>query len=304
MPQSLPGDVNTSSRESSITITHDGKRIYFSSNRIGGIGTGDIYYADKDKNGRWSKAINLGPGINTEADEESPFIDSDGKTLYFSSQGGKGMGGYDIFRARLLNVEKNEWSKPENLGYPINTPDNDAFYVVSKDGKRGYYSSVRDDGFGYSDIYMITVPEPKVEPVVAKKEEPVQPRKYTLYVKDAKDGNPLDVKVNLQGATDKVVVGQVRKQTGQYEFSITEKEPKIYQLSIEASGYAFINQPVRIKGSAGDTISVVYKVDLRKLEVGVTKALHNIYFNSAMATFKAESYNELNKLEHTCPRNE
>ncbi len=130
----------------------------------------DIYRATKDTKGEWSNVKNLGPTINTDLDDDGPFIDYDLVTLYFSSQGRKGMGGFDVFKS-TFNPDKNEWSEPENLGYPINTPDNDIYIVFSKDNKRAYYSSVREDGMGYTDIYMITSPEgiKNAQPVATKK---------------------------------------------------------------------------------------------------------------------------------------
>jgi outer membrane protein OmpA-like peptidoglycan-associated protein len=174
--EALPGLINSSYRESSISITKDEDLLYFASERPGGYGGSDIYVCYKDSNGEWSKVKNLGPTINTEFDEDGPFIDYDGKTLYFSSGGRKGMGGFDIFKANLLDKEKNEWSEPVNMGYPINSPDDDIYFSGTKDGKHWYYSSVREDGLGYSDIYTI-VPstDEKKEPIVAAKDpEPVK----------------------------------------------------------------------------------------------------------------------------------
>jgi outer membrane protein OmpA-like peptidoglycan-associated protein len=174
-PTPLPGIINSSYEENSITISKDEKTIYFSSNRPGGYGGLDIYRATKDSKGEWSGVKNLGPKINTEFDDSGPFIDYDQKTLYFSSKGRKGMGGYDIFKS-IFNegTGAGEWSEPENVGYPINTPDDDVFYVRSKDGKRAYYASVREDGLGYTDIYMITEPQQPVTKTPEKQPEPVK----------------------------------------------------------------------------------------------------------------------------------
>src|SRR5690606_31672895 len=157
-PMPLPGIINSSFEEKSITISKDEKTVYFSSNRPGGYGGLDLYKATKDAKGEWSNVKNLGPKINSPEDDDAPFIDYDGVTLYFSSMGRKGMGGFDIFKS-VYDPMTNEWSEPENLGYPINTPDDDVYFVTSKDSKRAYYSSVREDGIGYTDIYMITIPE-------------------------------------------------------------------------------------------------------------------------------------------------
>ena len=160
-PKSLGESINSSYSENSISITNDGQTLFFASNRPGGIGNTsnyDIYMAHKTKNGRWGKAINLGEMINTAEDDEAPFIDYDGKTLYFSTKGRKGMGGFDIFKTVYDSAQK-KWTAPENLGYPINTPDDDIHFVSTKDGKRGYYASSRGEGYGGTDIYMVTISE-------------------------------------------------------------------------------------------------------------------------------------------------
>ena len=335
VPDALPGIINSSYREASVSVTENGDILYFASERPGGLGGSDIYVCTKDSKGEWSKVKNLGSSINTELDEDGPFIDYDGKSLYFSSRGRKGMGGYDIYKSTLINLDRNEWSEPENLGFPINTPDDDVYFVNSKDGKRAYYASIRDDGMGYTDIYMITTPdevkkeepkkeEPVVEPIKEepkkeelkkeepkkeepKKEEPkkvqLQPFKYLVKVVDAESKFPLDARVKLQGLKDNVAVGFSPVGNGTYEFSIKEKSAKDYRLSVEKEGYIFQNQSIRIEGASEQVKTKTLIVELRKLKVGVSSVLRNIYFDFAKATFLQESYNELNKLETMLKQN-
>lgn len=157
-------DINTTAWEPSACITADGRTLYFSSDRKGGYGGTDIYQAVKLPNGKWSKARNLGPIINTALDEDGPYIHPNATTLYFSSKGHKNMGGFDIFSATLGDSAR--WSEPVNIGAPVNTPDDDIFYMTSPDGKRAYYSSSKDGGYGDKDIYMIIHDEPvKTTPV-------------------------------------------------------------------------------------------------------------------------------------------
>ncbi|MFM7853817.1 MAG: TolB family protein, partial [Flammeovirgaceae bacterium] len=240
--ESLPGIINSSYRESSVSVTRDGELLYFASERPGGYGGSDIYVCSKDSKGEWSKVKNLGPSVNTELDEDGPFIDYSQKNLYFSSKGRNGMGGFDIYKTTLINADKNEWSEPENMGYPINSPDDDIYFSGTKDGKHWYYSSVREDGIGYSDIYIIKpieevkkdpavaaqnplkeepkqpVVEPKVEdnkqpktdlakeqPTTQPKVEPVKtivPLKYLVKIVDDGTGATLDAKVRMQGLKD------------------------------------------------------------------------------------------------------
>lgn len=153
VPEKLGPTVNTKFRETDACLSPDGNKLYFSSDRKGGYGGLDIYECYKLASGGWSDAKNLGPGINTKEDERAPFMHADGLTLYFSSRGHGGLGGYDIFSSRLN--EFNTWTKPENLGYPINTSSDDVFYISSADRKRSYYASNQETGYGKTDIYVI-----------------------------------------------------------------------------------------------------------------------------------------------------
>jgi outer membrane protein OmpA-like peptidoglycan-associated protein len=310
-PAALPGSINSSYEEKSITISKDEKTLYFSSNRPGGLGGTDLYKATKDAKGEWTNVKNLGASINTEFDEEGPFIGYDMVTLYFSSKGHKNMGSFDIFES-TFDAQKNKWSEPQNLGYPINTPDDDIFYMTSPDGKRAYYSSVREDGLGYTDIFIITTPEGMKDVVTSKPKEeqkvpvtpPTQeakkeltPLKYVLTVVDQQSRSPLAAKVRLQGLSDNIIVGSSPVKAGVYEFRITSSAPKDYVLSIEKTGYVFVNENINIRGASENPQTLTRTIELRKLAIGTTSILHNIYFDYDRATFKTESYTELNKLE-------
>jgi outer membrane protein OmpA-like peptidoglycan-associated protein len=310
-PIALPGIINSTFEEKSITISKDGKTLYFSSNRPGGLGGTDLYKATKDAKGEWANVKNLGPTINTAFDEEGPFIDYDMVTLYFSSKGHKNMGSYDIFRA-VFDPRKNTWSAPENLGYPINTPDDDIFYITSSDGKRAYYSSVREDGLGYTDIFLITTPEGmKEREAVAKNQDPeipvranpikttkeTKPLRYLLTIVDGQTKAPLAAKVSLRGVNDNVMVASTPLQPGVYEFKVTHSEAKDYRLAIEKAGYVFLNQNINIRGAGEGDQKLSRTIELRKLSAGTTSILRNLYFDYNRATFKTESYSDLNKLE-------
>lgn len=146
-------NVNTSSWETHCTVTPDGQNMYFVSDRKGGFGGRDIYRIVKLPDGEWSNPVNMGPGINGPFDEESPFIAVDNKTLYYSSNGAKSMGGFDVFVT--VRDENNVWSDPINLGYPLNSTGDDLFYTTTVDGMTGYLTSFRADGFGEKDIYEV-----------------------------------------------------------------------------------------------------------------------------------------------------
>jgi hypothetical protein len=153
-PQKLKGQVNSYSWEGSCSMTADGKQLYFTSERGGGFGGRDIYRATLLTDSTWGHVINLGDSINTALDDDAPFIHPDGVTLFYSSKGRNSMGDYDIFQTRL-NWLDSTFSNPVNLGYPINTPDGDRFYVLSANSERGYYASGKTGGSGLQDIYTV-----------------------------------------------------------------------------------------------------------------------------------------------------
>ena len=150
IPEKLRGKVNSRGWEPSACIVEDQNEIYFSSNREGGFGGRDIYKAKRQEDGSWSTPINLGPEVNTPYDEDAPFIHEDGK-LYFASNGHDTMGGFDIFYTSSKG--ENIWSTPENLGYPLNTSEDDIYFFLNPDGKTGFLSTIRNDTFGGVDIY-------------------------------------------------------------------------------------------------------------------------------------------------------
>lgn len=169
-PKSLGENINTKYHESSASLSFDEKTLYFVSDQPDGMGQHDIYVSYWDEEAKeWGPAENLGGNINTEFEEKGVFFHPDGKTLYFSSDGHSTMGGLDVFKS-VLDPETKEWSKPENLGYPISTPDDDVYFVVTGDARYAYYSSYRADGYGEKDIYKITFLGDKKEPLVADAE--------------------------------------------------------------------------------------------------------------------------------------
>ncbi|HYG51730.1 MAG TPA: hypothetical protein VD905_12545 [Flavobacteriales bacterium] len=152
-PELLKGEVNSKWWEGSITISHDGRKVYFASERPGGAGGRDIYEA-RLKNGIWSNVKNVGTMINTKYNDDAPFLHPSGKYLVFSSEGHKTMGGYDIFVSELR--PDSTWGPPVNIGYPINSTSDDKFYTVTADGHHGYYSSGKKGGLGKQDIYKVS----------------------------------------------------------------------------------------------------------------------------------------------------
>jgi hypothetical protein len=150
-PENLGNRINTEFWESAPSLSPDKRDLYFESHKPGGYGGGDIYVSHRTSGGRWSEPENLGPTINTAGDEGAPFIHADNQTLYFTSNGHQGYGGDDLFLSR--KTDKGTWGIPENLGYPINTIENEGSLVIAADGLTAYYASDRSDSRGGLDLY-------------------------------------------------------------------------------------------------------------------------------------------------------
>jgi hypothetical protein len=221
----LNNNINTKYWESHASVSHDGKKLFFTSNRKDSYGGLDIYVSERDSADAWGPARNLGSVINTPFNEESPFLGQDDKTLFFSSRGHFNIGGYDIYYSTLL--ENGLWSVPLNLGYPLNTTDEDVFFSPVKDGYQAYYSLIDTGGFGQLDIYQIEI---------FSKDHP---RKFyvrgIVKVKDLLDifGDSTKVSaLNLEDPDAKVVVYS-DPVTGEYKFELPQGK---YSITYEASG--------------------------------------------------------------------
>jgi len=321
-PEPLSENINSEGfKESSISISPDGSILFFASDRPGGFGGSDIYFSVKDARGEWGRSKNLGPMINTEYDDDGPFIDYDGKTLYFSSRGRKGMGGHDIFRSEYDSAN-NDWMEPENLGFPINTPDDDIYFVSTKDGQRGYYASVREDGLGFADIYMVTILSQEEMDALARRDaeqdsleeveteleaavnvtEETEPVVIVVNVLD-ENGQPTDAQLRVESVPDNIMAGKMREEVGTYRFTISQTTPKVYNLSVEKDGYLFEDINLGTLAASAEASTLERTVRLRKLQLGTSKILRNIYFDFDKATFRDESYSELNKLETMMAQN-
>ncbi len=153
-PMNASEVINTSAEESAACLSPDKQTMFFSSNRDGGIGGKDLYYTKRLPSGEWSQAVNLGSDINGVYDENFPCIAPDGETLYFCSYGHNSMGGYDIFKSKW-DKETYTFTEPENMGYPINTPEDETTISFTKSGRYAYIAAFRNEGFGDKDIYRI-----------------------------------------------------------------------------------------------------------------------------------------------------
>jgi tetratricopeptide (TPR) repeat protein len=224
-PIQLNSNINSPFRESHVSASSDGQILYFTSDRSG-YGEMDIFFSKRLPSGDWGVAENLGSRINTKYDEEAPFIHPDGKTLFFSSKGHNSMGGFDIFFCILQDDGK--WSSPFNLGFPMNTPDDDYFFVMSIDGKRAYYSSTSVDGKGGKDIYMVRLDTDREEPVTVYK---------GALVEDEFGNLPMDVTIVVNDLSTGETYGVYRPRPDNGRFVFILQPGKTYEVVYEASGY-------------------------------------------------------------------
>ncbi|MEZ5071852.1 MAG: tetratricopeptide repeat protein [Bacteroidales bacterium] len=153
--QPLYGLINSKSNETHASLTPDGERIYFTSDRRGGQGGTDIWYSDRRADGSWGEAENLGSAINTERDETSAYLAPDGNSLLFSSQGHFNMGGFDVFRSDL-EID-GTWGEPVNMGFPLNTTGDNTFYVPLNNGMSGLYTRFTDEAVGLQDLWYVEI---------------------------------------------------------------------------------------------------------------------------------------------------
>jgi hypothetical protein len=239
-PMAMGSDINTPGWETSACLSPDGNTLYFVSDRKeGSLGGRDIWKCVKLPNGKWSRALNVGAPINTPYDEESPFIHPSGNILFFSSNGHKTIGGFDIFFSPL---NEGNWEQPINIGYPINTTDDDVFYVTSPDGKRGYYaSSSRAEGYGEKDIYVITIPERKEQPLVLIKGVIIPVEGTQL---------PSDLEIIATNNETGIVTGVYKPLMRDGSFTIIIPPNSNYTLSYQKDGQEFYSELMEVPADA------------------------------------------------------
>ncbi len=312
MPKPFPSTINTKYHESFACFSHNGTRLYFVSDKPdGSYGGKDIYYCVKNDRGEWGEPVNLGPIVNTKHDEAGVFMHPDEKTLFFSSKGHNTIGGFDIFKTQY-DEETGLWSKPENLGYPINTPDDDVFVVVSPDGKRLYYSSANLEGFGGKDIYVITLLD--YEDVIINTEdnlisssgETFRSNQLKSIINEAEvtifTGRLLDpitkLPINKVG-TIQVADNEMQKIIAILEtnivsgkFTVALPSGKNYGITIKVDDYLFHSENFDIpKGTKYKKITK--DIVVQPIEKGSKIVLNNIFFDFDKYSLRSESYLEI-----------
>ena len=281
-PKNLQSPINTKYWESQPSISSDGRMLYFSSDRPGGYGGTDIWVSEFSNSG-WSAPKNLGPTVNTSKDEQFPFIHSDNRTLYFSSNGHPGLGKSDLYLTRK-DVKLN-WEIPINMGFPINSRGQDWNLVVARDGKTAYFSSDQLKGFGGLDIYTFQLPEK------------LQAEKVSYlrgYVRDAITKQPLSANVELSPINgEPTTLTYAKPGTGM--FLVPLKTNMKFALTIDKDGYLFYTEFYNMPAIQRDQPIELF-IDLEKIELGNSVVLKNIFFDTDKSDIKDESKQELEKL--------
>jgi len=284
-PVNLGPDVNSSAWESQPCLAADGKTLFFVSTRRGGHGGSDIYKSILQDDGFWSKPANLGDSINTPYDEMAPFIHPDGRTLYFSSKGHLGMGGADLFVSRLN--DNGQWSKPKNLGYPVNTNHDEINLIISPKGKEAYISAERANGYGNTDIYRFELPT----------ESRPAPVSYVHgKVFDKNNSYPLAASFELIDLKNNATVVSSTSDPSSGEFVMSLPIDKDYALNVSCKGYLFFSMNFSL-AKANDSLKPVrLDVPMQPVAVGERAVLRNIFFETDKYELLPDSKAELGKL--------
>lgn len=279
-PEALP--FNTPGFESTASLSPDGRTLYFIFKPTTG-GSRDIYTCQRTLSGTWSKPKRLDI-VNTEYDEDSPYIHPDGKTLYFSSQGHSSMGGYDVFKSTRL--PNGTWSSPQNLGYPINTAGDEVYFVLSADGKVGFYSSDKEGGYGKQDIYSIRMPVSETEPQLTL---------LTGTVKDAATAKPTEAEITVTDNTTREIISKTKSNSEDGSYLIALPCGKNYGIAIEKKGHLFHSENINLDCSQGYK---EYKKEIKLVEAksGSKVVMKNIFFDTGKSDLRPESFEELNRL--------
>lgn len=289
VPKNLGPLVNSAEWESQPSLSADGRTLYFVSDRKGGLGRRDIWVSELDDNGNWTRARNLGAPINTVADEVSPFIHVNNRTLYFASNGHAGFGGFDIFFSEKTAAG---WSVPVNLGKPLNNHEDQFSLYVTPDGLRGYYSHEETTPQGVRGrIYTFTLPEDKQVKYVSS---------YVFgTVTDKLTGRPLRARIELfdLNKNERISFVESDSVTGRYLMVLTRGSE--YALYVNSEGYLF--QSLNFNYAHLDSLGsipepVEQNIILEPVRTGTVTILKNIFFDTDSYALKEKSITELQRV--------
>ena len=291
-PRNFGAPVNTSSWESQPSMAADGMTVYFASSRPGGFGGMDIWKTTMTAEGEFSVPVNLGPAINTPGDDAAPFIHSDGRTLYFASNGRVGMGGYDLYYSTLQ--ADGTWSEPVNMGYPINSPADEINVFINAHGTVAYIASDKDGGYGGLDLYSFEL------------DDQLRPNPVTYIkgrVRDAFSGEPLSARIEMIDLNTKQLLTATTSdpQTGSY-LACVHTGGNIL-LNVSHPDYPFYSENFQIEKSYTELSPYLKDISLQPTDVGTVVTLKNVFFDFDRSELKPESFVELNKLADYLKKN-
>jgi outer membrane protein OmpA-like peptidoglycan-associated protein/tetratricopeptide (TPR) repeat protein len=284
-PKLIREDMNTKYRETHVCLSPDGHSLFFTSNRKGGEGQRDIYVMRKLPDGEWSAPKNIGKSINTPYNEESPYIHPDGVTMFFSSEGHNAMGGYDVFQTTM--DKQGNFTEPVNLGYPINTPDDNVAYIMNMDGRRGYIASARDGGYGDLDIYVIIQDGIYYNNLIV----------YEGIVSDINNNIPNDLVIAVKDVNTSEQLGVYRPNNSDGKYLLVLFPDREYKISYEASGHItktidYIPTDENMRNFSTDFMPIEFLPVLLQEYL-----LHDfVYFNDDETELDAEAVGVLNKV--------
>lgn len=290
-PKNMGSGINSRAWEPSGSISPDERTFFFTSNRDGGYGGTDIYMSRKLPSGEWGPAMRLGPEINTPYDDNAPFIQADGKTLYFSSKGHTSMGGYDIFTCVVDPETGKILELPKNVGYPINTAEDDIFFVWSADNKRAYFSSERDRGYGEKDLYVLEREEARAALVMLKG-----------TVRSCDGHKPVGATIAVTDHSGGQQIGVYNSNSSSGKYTVILPAGKNYGIAVESPGYLFYSKNIDIP-LLKDYVEINDSVCLEKIKIGTHIVLRNVFFDVDKATLRPESESELERLAEILQKN-
>ncbi|MDP5120664.1 MAG: OmpA family protein, partial [Spirosomaceae bacterium] len=281
-PQNIGSSVNSPYWESQPALSSDGKLLFFSSERPGGFGRKDLWLSQLNSKGVWSNAVNLGKQINTTSDDISPFIHANGSTIFFSSNGRRSFGGFDIFMA---NIVDGNFEEPQNLGYPINNADDQVSLFVTSDGKTAFYAS---DDKKRIDLFSFEIPES-----IKTKYKKVNYLKG--LVTDKTTNKPLSATIQLVDLATQKVLLTTNSDVVSGEYVLVLPHGNRYAIHANRDGFLF--KSLNVDVSESDR-SEGKKVDiaLDEIKKEANTVLSNIFFDSGSAILRSDSYFELDKL--------
>jgi outer membrane protein OmpA-like peptidoglycan-associated protein len=287
-PVNIGKPVNSKFHESSASFSPDGRTLYFVSDRDGGIGGRDIWLSKKETNGIWSSPVNLGAVVNTKLDEEGVFLHPDGITLYFSSKGHNGLGGYDIYRSVL---SKGAWGVPENLGAPLNSKEDDVYFVMEANGKVGYFASAIPGGNGEKDLYKVVFKS------ISKQKKVLNAGLILLkgVVTDASSGKPVEAKLELTDLSKNKELAILNSNSSSGNYLISLPGGTNYGIHVSAPGYLFHSENFNISDTSG-FVEIIKNIQLHRIEVEEKIVLRNIFYDFDRASLRDESLTELSML--------